>query len=103
MNLATKEIEDLFRTILSLDSLMEAKAFFRDLLTEKEILEFSRRFKAARMLEQGISYVEIQKETGLSSTTVARISKWLSTGMKGYKKMITRNSHTHPSTKKVRS
>ncbi len=103
MNLNTRDITDLFETILSLVSLPEAKAFFRDLLTETEIREFSLRFKAARMLELGIPYVEIQKQTGLSSTTVARISKWLTSGMKGYKIMINRSAHTHPSTKKVRS
>ncbi|MCX6714506.1 MAG: YerC/YecD family TrpR-related protein [Candidatus Uhrbacteria bacterium] len=103
MNLNTPEIEDLLRTIRSLQTQKDAKAFFRDLLTEKEIQELSMRWKAAQMLAENIPYVEIQKQTGLSSATVARISKWLSSGMNGYKKMITRNSHTHPSPKKARS
>ena len=101
MNLAKREIKELFETILSLQSLTEANAFFRDLLTESEILEFSMRFKAANMLAQNIPYVQIQKQTGLSSTTVARISKWLTSGKDGYKQMIARNSHMHPSRKKV--
>ena len=96
------ETTDLYKTILSLRTLAEAKLFFRDLLTESEIREFSMRWKAAQMLSQNIPYVEIQKQTGLSSRTVARISKWLSTGMNGYKKMITRVSHTSPSPKKAR-
>jgi len=98
----SQETLNLYKTILSLRTLAEAKIFFRDLLTESEIREFSIRFKAAQMLSENIPYVEIQKQTGLSSTTVARISKWLTNGMNGYQKMIARNSHTHPSLKKVR-
>lgn len=93
---------NLYKTILSLRTLAEAKLFFRDLLTESEIRELSMRWKAAQMLSKKIPYVEIQKQTGLSSRTIARISQWLSSGMNGYKKMITRNAHTSPSTKKVR-
>jgi TrpR-related protein YerC/YecD len=46
-------------------------------MTEKEMLEFSRRFEVAKMLDQGISYARIEKKTGMSSTTIARISKAL--------------------------
>lgn len=99
----SQETTDLYKTILALRSLAEAKLFFRDLLTEGEIQEFSMRWKAAQMLSQNIPYTEIQKQTGLSSTTIARISKWLTSGMNGYKKMITRISHTNPSPKKARS
>lgn len=67
--------------------------FFRDLLTENEIHEFSNRWKAARMLHHGETYKAIQKETGLSSTTVARISKWLESGMDGYKRMLNQIEH----------
>ena len=93
MQLDSKETEHLFLTILSLHTLEEAKAFFRDLLTESEIDEFSKRWKAARMLYVQIPYSEIQRETGLSSRTVARISKWLQSGMDGYKLLINRNHH----------
>jgi TrpR-related protein YerC/YecD len=82
--------KDLFKSIISLKNTDEAKRFFRDLLTEQELIEFGNRWKAAQMLNQGISYVEIVKETGLSSTTVARISKWLNEGMGGYKLMLKR-------------
>ncbi len=93
MKLENKDTENLFLAILSLQTLEEAKAFFRDLLTEKEIEEFSNRWKAARMLSEGIPYSKIQMETGLSSRTVARISKWLQSGMDGYKLLINRTHH----------
>lgn len=82
--------EELFAAILKLENLAEAKKFFRDLLTESEISEFSKRFQAARMLIDKRPYTQIVAETGLSSTTVARISKWLSEGMGGYKLIIER-------------
>jgi len=79
---------DLIQAILMLESENESKNFLRDLLTEKEIIEFGNRWKAVRMLNKKIPYTKIEKETGLSSTTVARISKWLQVGMGGYGKML---------------
>ena len=87
--------EDLLKVILALESKKEAKLFLRDLLTEKEILEFGNRWKAVRMLDEEKTYTEIEKETGLSSTTVARISKWLKTGTGGYQLMLNKISKKH--------
>lgn len=85
-----KNIKELTRAILLLNNLSEAKKFLRDLLTESELIEFGNRWKAAKMLSRGVSYIEVGKETGLSSTTVARVSKWLNKGKGGYKLMIKR-------------
>lgn len=95
-------ITELYSAILKLKNLDEARRFFRDLLTEQEILEFSKRWRAAQMLDNKRSYNEIEQETGLSSTTVARISKWLNSGMDGYKLIIkrTRAHHHHLTVKK---
>jgi len=82
--------DDLFGAILSLKNIDEARRFFRDLLTEKEILEFSKRWKVARMLSQKIPYTKIENETGLSSTTIARVHRWLKKGMSGYRLMLKR-------------
>lgn len=87
--------KDLFTAITCLTSEKEARCFLRDLLTEKEIVEFSKRWKAAKMLNAKISYTKISKLTGLSSRTVARISKWLNAGMGGYKKMISKTNCNH--------
>ena len=83
-----KTTEDLFKVILKLKNIGETKKFFRDLLTEEELIEFGKRWQAAQMLSKNISYEIIEKETGLSSRTVARISKWLNEGMGGYKLML---------------
>lgn len=93
-----KTTEDLLQAILELKNVKEAKRFFRDLLTEPEIIEFGKRWQAAMMLNQKVPYSEIEKKTGLSSTTVARVSKWLNKGMGGYKLMLDRlASHHHNS------
>lgn len=90
---------NLFNAILALKTRNEAKRFLRDLLTESEIIEFANRWQAVQMLNQNIPYTKITKNTGLSSTTVARISKWLSKGMGGYDLMLKRLSlhHNNPS------
>lgn len=85
-----KNIIALYKTILSLNNENEAEKFFRDLLTEAEIKEFANRWKVARMLNEKVQYEVIAKETGMSSTTIARISKWLNKGMGGYKLMLKR-------------
>lgn len=90
-----KKTEDLFRAILVLKNIDEAKRFFRDLLTEQEIIEFAKRWQAAQMLNRGIPYSKIEKETGLSSTTVARVSRWLNKGKGGYKLMLKRLKFHH--------
>ena len=90
-----KKIKELTEAVLALKTRNEARRFFRDLLTEKELIEFGNRWKAAKMLSKNIKYTEIEKETGLSSTTVARVSKWLSRGKGGYKLMLKRLNHSN--------
>ena len=81
---------DLFKTVLKLKTLPEAQAFFRDLLTLKEIKEFSNRWKAAQMLNDKVIYKEIEKETGMSPNTLARINKFIKGEHGGYRKMLKR-------------
>ena len=88
------ESDALFDVILRLKDREEARRFFRDLLTEKEILEFGRRWKAAKMLANGKGYIDIEDATGMSSTTIARINQWLLSGMGGYRTAIAKSHHT---------
>ena len=83
-----KNIDELIKAILLLENPKEARRFLRDLLTESELIEFGKRWKAARMLNEKNPYDKIIKETGLSSTTVARVSDWLNKGKGGYKLML---------------
>lgn len=86
----TQDTDALFEAILKLKNQDESRRFFRDLLTEKEIMEFGQRWKVARMLAKRIRYTKIAQETGMSSTTIARVHKWLKGGMGGYKIVLER-------------
>ena len=88
--LSSKETKALYKAILALNSEDECKKFLRDLLTETEIKEFANRWKVARMLDRKVSYEEIERETGMSSRTIARVNKWLTNGKGGYKLMLKR-------------
>lgn len=94
MNWKTKENQRLIDALLSLKDATQAERFLRDLMTEGEIEEFAKRLKTAEMLSQKIPYSVIERETGFSSTTVARVSKWLTSGCGGYKEII-KNMHQH--------
>ena len=83
--------------MLALETPAEAERFLRDLMTEPEIAEFAKRFEAAKMLSEKIPYVAIEKKTGLSSATVARVSRWLNGKGGGYRLVLDRMHHTRPS------
>jgi TrpR-related protein YerC/YecD len=99
MNWKTKNNKQLISAFLSLKTIGEAQAFLRDLMTENEIIEFANRLKTAQMLSQKIPYSIIIKTTRLSSTTVARVSKWLNGKQSGYKIIISRLHHHHRSSR----
>lgn len=97
----TQKEKELFEAILKLETESETKNFLRDLLTEPEIKEFANRWRVAQMLDKKVQYKLIEKETGMSSTTIARIQKWLLSGMGGYKSMLKKvnkslNHHATP-------
>jgi len=96
MNWKNPENTELVNAILALKTPDETRRFLRDLMTEKEIEEFSNRLKTAKLLLENKPYSFIEKQTGLSSTTIARVSKWLNGKEGGYKTIISR-LHNHSS------
>ncbi|OGF20113.1 hypothetical protein A3I35_02155 [Candidatus Falkowbacteria bacterium RIFCSPLOWO2_02_FULL_45_15] len=96
MNLNTPQINSLVEAFLILKNQAEMKKFLRDLLTEAEIEELSKRWQTAQMLDQKVPYATIVKTTGLSSTTIARVAQWLKSGKGGYRLLLTRLHHHHP-------
>lgn len=86
--LQSHDAKDFYAAFLQLKTQEDCKNFLRDLLTEKEMKEFINRWKVVRMLDKKVSYEEITRSTGMSSTTIARISRWLNNGMGGYQKML---------------
>ena len=92
-----QRINELYDAFLSLRNREEAADFMFDLMTKAEIEELANRWRAAKMLEENLSYKKIEEETGLSSRTIARVSGYLNSGYGGYKLMINRlkNNHHH--------
>ncbi|OGI62852.1 hypothetical protein A2643_03780 [Candidatus Nomurabacteria bacterium RIFCSPHIGHO2_01_FULL_39_220] len=96
----TKENKQLVAGILALQNENEAKRFLRDLMTPIEIKEFSNRLEAARLLSEDMQYNAISERTGLSSSTIARIAKWLGGSLGGYRLVLARLSkHPHNRTR----
>lgn len=82
------ELDDTLTVLSTIDSKERMFEFLLDIMTEKEMLEFSRRFEVAKMLDEGISYSRIEKKTAMSSTTIAKVSKSLNSDNFGYKNAI---------------
>ena len=80
----------LVKAFLAMRDSGEMKAFLRDLLTESEIVEFAKRFRAARSIAKSIHYDAITEDTGLSSRTIARVKHWYKHGKGGYRLAISR-------------
>lgn len=91
MNRAHDEnIEFLYKSIISIDNVEDCRSFFEDVCTASELLEMSRRLKAAKMLSEGIVYSEIAAQTGLSTATISRVNHCLKYGSEGYLKVLDR-------------
>ena len=98
--LHTKEVDDLFKAILSLESVEECYLFFEDICTVKEVLDISQRLRAAAMLTNGSNYTEISRETGMSTATISRVNKCLNYGTGGYRTALRRISEFSEEEKK---
>ena len=81
----------LFKAILKLQDEKETAAFFRDLMTISELDAAAERWQMAKLLwTTNLSYKQIAKKTGGSTTTITRVAHWLDQGKGGYKALLTR-------------
>jgi TrpR-related protein YerC/YecD len=83
------------RALLALNTPAEMRSFLRDLMTEGEIEDMAKRLETARMLSENATYPAVQEATGFSTTTIARVSKWLQEGEGGYATVLNRLHHAH--------
>ncbi len=84
------ETENFYKAILTLKTKEECAAFFDDVCTIQEIEALAQRFEVARLLNEGKSYIDINKSTGASTATICRVSKCLNYGDGGYSTAIER-------------
>ena len=82
--------EKLCEAILSIKTKEECKKFLYDLCTPTEIEEISSRWLIARLLNTKKSYREISSETGISTTTIGRVARFIKYGNNGYKTILER-------------
>lgn len=75
---------NLYAAMLTLRSVDELRAFFRDLCTPAEIEAMAGRWSVVECLERGLPYREIHRLTGVSVTTVARVARCRVDGEGGY-------------------
>ncbi|MFD2706879.1 MULTISPECIES: YerC/YecD family TrpR-related protein [Salibacterium] len=84
------ELDQLFRAILSLQSVEECYEFFDDLCTINEIQSLAQRLEVARMLQHGHTYHKIETETGASTATISRVKRCLNFGNDSYQLTLDR-------------
>ncbi|MBQ2626693.1 MAG: TrpR YerC/YecD [Eubacterium sp.] len=92
----TDAVNQLFRAILTLETVEECYTFFEDACTINELLSLSQRFEVARMLKQKKTYLEISKKTGASTATISRVNRSLIYGNDGYDLVLKRMGEELP-------
>ena len=77
-NLKTNPKEDLAKVLSNIDSSQEMNSFLTDLCTPAELRALSERWHVAKILDSNEkSYRQINSETGVSTTTIARVARFL--------------------------
>ena len=70
--------EDLAAVLAALRSDEEAHALLRDLCTPAEVRTLAERWQVAKLLDTGaMTYREIHDATGVSTTTIVRVARFL--------------------------
>ena len=90
----------LFAAVLTLKTVDECRAFFRDLCTPAELEAMCDRWKVVPHLVAGEPYRGIHERTGVSVTTIGRVARTLEQGAGGYAAALatctkTSNSASH--------
>lgn len=81
---------NLFEAILLLENPMEVEEFLKDLCTPQELKTLSERWVVCQFLDEGrLSYRDISRKTGVSTTTIVRVSRFLNDEpYHGYRKLL---------------
>ena len=90
--LENKNVDFLFKAILSLETREECYDFFEDLCTVQELKTLSQRIVVAKMLSEKSVYTDIVEQTGASTATISRVNRSLQYGCDGYDKIFENES-----------
>lgn len=83
-------IADLATALRTLRTEAEVTAFLRDLCTRAELEALAHRWQTARLVDEGVSYVEIAQRVPTSTATVTRVAQWVRHGTGGYRVALDR-------------
>ena len=77
-------IDELAVAIRTLRTTDEVTRFLRDLCTRAELQALAHRWQTARLLDEGVPYLEIAERVPTSTATVTRVAQWVRHGTGGY-------------------
>jgi TrpR-related protein YerC/YecD len=75
----------LMKVLALLDRPSDCARFLEDLCTPTELEALADRWEVARMVAGGVPYREIAETTGVSTATIARVSRCISGEVGGYR------------------
>ena len=81
---------DMYKAILTLETMDECINFFDDLCSVTELKAMEQRFQVAVLLNKGMIYNDILEQTGASSATISRVNRSLQFGANGYEVVFDR-------------
>ncbi len=82
-------VNNLAAGLVVLKNQEEAKAFLVDLCTPAELHALSERWHVAQMLDEGLlTYRDIHDQTGVSTTTIVRVARFLKQEVNGGYRLV---------------
>ena len=85
-----KQTDELFASILQLNSIDECYRYFEDICTIQEVRDLGLRLEIAKALDGGDSYQSTIEKTGVSTATIGRVKRCLHHGAGGYRLILDR-------------
>src|SRR5262245_54977520 len=89
-------LDELAGALLSMRTREEARRFLRDLCTLPELEALVHRWQIARLVEEGVPYLEIAQRVPTSTATVTRVAQWVRHGSGGYRLALDRVGRRGP-------
>jgi len=83
-------LDDLADAFQSLRTSAEVMRFLRDLCTLPELEALTHRWQTARLVDQGVPYLEVAARVPTSTATVTRVAQWVRHGTGGYRLALDR-------------
>ncbi|MBQ1704479.1 MAG: TrpR-related protein YerC/YecD [Clostridia bacterium] len=83
-----ESVDELMRIIASLKDEAQCRAFFEDLCTAQELIQFAQRLQVAKGLLAGETYDAIRRRIPVSSATITRVNTALQFGTGGYRAVL---------------